>query len=480
MGSVDSTGFDLSKNFYNVINGEKRSSSRTSHGTNPSTMEQLPEAPIASSQDLDKAVRGSRAAFAEWSEVPVEKRKALVNALAGALEAHSEQFARLLTLEQGKPLSLAQGEIKIGVLRARELCNLDLPETIRLEDERRRAILSYSPLGICALIVPWNFPISLATQKIASALVTGNTVILKPSPFTPYCGLKLGELAQQFFPPGVFQVLNGDDELGPWITAHPGIDKISFTGSIATGKRVMEIASRTLKRVTLELGGNDPCIICDDVNIEETVAKVVTISFLNSGQVCIAVKRIYVQENIYDQFLAAFVDRVKTLQLGDGLEDGVFLGPLQNKQQYEIAQRFLSDVESQNLKVALGGSVVHTRPGLFISPTVVDRPPDTSDVVKEELFAPIVPLLSWKNEEEVISRANETHTGLGGSVWSKDIARATRIARKLQVGTAWINEHGALDPRVPFSGLKESGYGTELGIEGLKAFCNSKVIFVPK
>ncbi|KAK7902266.1 hypothetical protein LTR67_001911 [Exophiala xenobiotica] len=456
MGSVEAPDLDLSENFYNVINGEKRSNSRKSHGTNPSTMEQLPEVPIASSQDLDDAVRGSRAAFAEWSEVPVEKRKALVNAFADALAVHSEQFARLLTLEQGKPLPLAQGDIKIGVLRARELCNLGLPEMTRLEDERRRAILSYTPLGVCALIVPWNFPISLGTQKIASALVTGNTVILKPSPFTPFCGLKLGELAQQFFPPGVFQVLNGDDELGPWITAHPGIDKISFTGSIATGKKVMQNASRTLKRVTLELGGNDPCIICDDVNIEETVAKVATMSFLNSGQVCIGVKRIYVQENVYDQFLAAFVEHVKTLRLGDGFEDGVFVGPLQNKQQYEIAQRFLSDIENQNLKVVLGGSAVSTRPGLFIAPTVVDRPPDTSDLVKEEPF------------------------GLGGSVWSKDIARATRIARKLQVGTAWINEHGALDPRVPFSGLKESGYGTELGIEGLKAFCNTKVIFVPK
>lgn len=221
--------------------------------------------------------------------------------------------------------------------------------------------------------------------KIASALLTGNVMIIKPSPFTPYCGLKLVEIGQKFFPPGVLQVLSGDDSLGPQLTAHPGIDKIAFTGSTATGKKVMESASKTLKRVTLELGGKDPAIVCKSVDIAATAPKIATLAFLNSGQICIALKRIYIHESIYNEFRDAMVAYTKTLKVGDGVEDGVFVGPIQNSMQYERVQGFFDDVEKQGFKVAVGGKTKDSA-GYFINPTIIDNPSDDSRIVQEEPF----------------------------------------------------------------------------------------------
>jgi acyl-CoA reductase-like NAD-dependent aldehyde dehydrogenase len=236
----------------------------------------------------------------------------------------------------------------------------------------------------------------LACGKIAPSLIAGNALILKPSPLTPYCGLKLAELAQQFFPPGVFQVLSGDDNLGPWLTAHPGIDKVSFTGSTATGKRVMESCSKTLKRVTLELGGKDPAIICQDVDIKATAPKIAQLALLNSGQICIAIKRIYVHASIFDEFLAAVVEATKNLNLGDGFSEGVFIGPIQNKMQYERVKGFIMEVAEKKLNIALDGGVNPAKEvgkGYFISPTIIDNPPDSSRIVVEEPFGKWMPSL---------------------------------------------------------------------------------------
>jgi acyl-CoA reductase-like NAD-dependent aldehyde dehydrogenase len=221
--------------------------------------------------------------------------------------------------------------------------------------------------------------------KIAPALVTGNTIIVKPSPFTPYCGLKIVELAQQFFPPGVVQGLSGDDNLGPWITAHPGIDKISFTGSTATGKKVMESASKTLKRITLELGGNDPAIICKDVDISVVAPKIAQLAFLNSGQICVALKRVYIHESIYSEFCATMVEATKKMQVGNGFADGVFLGPIQNEMQYNRVRGFFDDIEKQGQQVAVGGTFEDSQ-GYFVKPTIIDNPSETSRLVLEEPF----------------------------------------------------------------------------------------------
>ncbi|KAJ3521942.1 hypothetical protein NM208_g13072 [Fusarium decemcellulare] len=321
----------------------------------------------------------------------------------------------------------------------------------------------------------------LATAKIAPALLTGNVIIVKPSPFTPYCGLKLVELAQKFFPPGVVQSLSGDDRLGPWITSHPSIDKISFTGSTHTGKLVLQSASKTLKRVTLELGGNDPAVVFPDVDVDKVAEKVALFAFLNSGQICLNLKRIYVHESIYSEFRDAMVKHVKAYTFGDGSKDGISHGPLQNSMQYNRVKTFFDDIEKQGWKVATGGKFdPEPKDGYFVTPTIIDNPPEKSRIVVEEPFGPILPIMSWKTEDEVIERANDTLLGLGASVWSNDIKKAERVARQLDAGTVWVNNHFDITPTAPFGGHKESGIGTEWGINGLKGFCNSQTLFLSK
>lgn len=376
-------------------------------------------------------------------------------------------------------IPMALNEIETGAVFLNTFSNMKLQEETVIEDDEKRTVVRYTPLGVVVGIVPWNFPFMLAIGKIAPSLMTGNPIIIKPSPFTPYCDLKLVELAQKFLPPGVLQALSGDDSLGPWLTAHPGPAKVSFTGSTETGKRVMESASKTLKRVTLELGGKDPAIVCADVDIAAVAPKIATLAFLNSGQICLAIKRIYVHESIYDKFLAACVEHTKTLVLGNGADDGTFLGPVQNAMQYERVKSFFADVEAQSHRIAVGGPNAR-KDGYFITPTIIDNPAETSKIATEEPFGPIVPLMKWSSEDDVVARANNTKMGLGASVWSSDLDQAERIARQLESGSVWINTHLELDPNAPFGGHKESGLGYEWGIGGMKAYCNSQTLFLKK
>ncbi|KAK5941872.1 hypothetical protein PMZ80_005823 [Knufia obscura] len=479
MGSVGLPQFNVFGEYYNTIDGKLCSTQETRHGINPATGKPNPEVPVATREDVDTAVAAAQKAFKSWSKVPYSERQQALRNFADALEKHQDDFAKLLTQEQGKPLMFAKAEAASGVTWIRTLSGFELPEEIVEEDDTKKIIVRHTPLGVAVGIVPWNFPIQLACGKITPAVVTGNTIIIKPSPFTPYCDLKLGELAQQFFPPGVVQVLSGDDNLGPWFTAHPGPDKISFTGSTVTGKKVMESASKTLKRVTLELGGKDPTIVCPDVDIATVAPKVATLAFLNSGQICLAIKRIYVHEDIYEPFLKAMVDFTKTLKVGDGAEEGTFLGPVQNSMQYEKVKTFFSDIEKSGQKVAVGG-VNEDKPGYFITPTLIDRPAEDSKLATEEPFGPIVPVMTWKDEQEVIDRANGTRMGLGASVWASDLDTANRMAQKLEAGSVWVNTHLELDPRAPFGGHKESGVGFEWSAAGLKAYCNSQTLYLKK
>ncbi|KAJ1329893.1 aldehyde dehydrogenase family protein [Microdochium nivale] len=315
---------------------------------------------------------------------------------------------------------------------------------------------------------------------MAPALLTGNVIIIKPSPFTPYSALKIVEIAQKFLPPGVLQVLNGDDSLGPMLTEHDGVDKISFTGSTATGKAVMRSASKTLKRLTLELGGNDAAIVCADVNPAEVGPKLATFALLNSGQICVAIKRMYIHESVYDAVLKSIVDYVNTLKVGDGFEENVFLGPIANGPQFERVKDLLQDIQKTNLKIAVGGTEAYkggSSKGYFITPTIVDNPPEDSRIVVEEPFAPVFPTLKWSDEADVIRRANDSIYGLGASIWTNNREDAQRIASKLQAGNVWINEHATLDTSAAFAGHKHSGIGVEWGIDGLKGWCNVQTVF---
>ncbi|PGH08075.1 hypothetical protein AJ79_06075 [Helicocarpus griseus UAMH5409] len=465
--------------FHNVINNELVSTATTRHSINPANRQPNPEVPVSTQEDLDKAVAAAKKAFKAWSKTTFEERRTALCAFADALDANKDGFAKTLTMEQGKPLAQSYQEIGMATTWLRTIPTQTLPEEVLEDTEDRKIIHHHVPMGVACGIVPWNYPILLACGKIAPALYTGNTLIVKPSPFTPYCDLKLGELATKFFPPGVLQVLSGGDDLGPMMTAHPGIDKVSFTGSSMTGKKVMASCAATLKRVTLELGGNDPAIICEDVDIDAIIPKIAILSFLCSSQICMMIKRIYVHEKIYDQFLDAFVKFTKTLKSGEGNEPDVFFGPVQNSMQYEKVKDLFTSIEGEGLKPVLGGKIEESD-GYFITPTVIDNPPEKSRVVTEEPFGPIVPFMKWSDEDDVIARANDTQMGLGSSVWSKDTERAARIARQLESGSVWVNSHFDVAPGVPFGGHKWSGIGMEWGITGLKAYCNPQTLWLKK
>ena len=290
--------------------------------------------------------------------------------------------------------------------------------------------------------------------------MTGNTMIIKPSPFTPYSSLKVLELAQEIFEPGVVQVIGGDDKLGPMLTAHPGIAKISFTGSIATGKKIMAACAPTLKRCTLELGGNDASIVLPDVDVKKTAPELVLGAFQNSGQVCVATKRIYIHEKIYDEMLKEMVEFTKTLKVG-APDSGAMLGPIQNQMQYEKVKNMFKDTKDKGYKFAVGADVVEGEGGYYVQPTIIDNPPNDSRIIQEEPFGPIVPTQPWSDEEEVIKRANNSLAGLGACVWGADVEHATEIGKRLQAGSVFINSWEKPTPQAIFGGHKESGIGGE-------------------
>lgn len=468
---------DFSSRYLMTIDGQSTDSDCHLEVINPANEATLAQVPDASREQLDAAVSAARCAFPGWSATPIAQRQALVGAIGARLLEHLEDFAQLLTREQGKTLDYARFEIGAAAAWFSEFAKMAPTETI-IEDSPDHLVKTRRvPIGVVGAIVPWNFPVLLAVWKLAPALVAGNTVVLKPSPFTPLATLKLGELINQLLPVGVVNVVCGGDDLGPWLSSHPHIDKIAFTGSTVTGRRVMESAARNLKRLTLELGGNDAAIVLPDVDIAHIAEKLFWGAFSNSGQFCLAIKRLYIHEDIYEPLSKAIVAYARNVKVGDGSLPGTQLGPVQNAVQFQRLKDLLADIRAQDHKVLLGGEVP-AGPGYLFPITIVDNPPEDSRVVTEEPFGPILPLLKFRDIDAVIERANNSEYGLGGSVWSQDVELATAIALRLQTGKVWINEIHELNPYTPLGGHKQSGMGVENGIDGLMEYTNAQTVSI--
>lgn len=468
---------EIRTDFSLLINGELVSSDAWLDVINPATEQVFARCPAAGEVQLDAAISAAQSAFAAWSRLTYEERATNVRRYTAVLAEHQDELAELLVREQGKPIAQARAELKSCLKQADNTVGLQIPVELLVDSDTHRIELHYRPLGVVGVITPWNAPAALALGSLSSAVYTGNTVVIKPSPYTPLTTLKMGELAREIFPPGVVNVLTGGDELGRQLCEHPGVQKISFTGSVATGKRVLASSAATLKRVTLELGGNDPAIVLDDADPKAIAKKMFFACFVNSGQVCMAIKRIYAHEDVYDELCEVLAEEARNAPYGDGLNPKNKLGPLQNKMQFDKVVELFEVTKRSGARILVGGNVPN-RPGYFLPPTYVTDIADDSRLVTEEQFGPIVPILKFSELEDAIRRANDTRFGLSGSVWTTDSERGKAVAKQLEVGTAWVNQHRAISAYVPFGGAKESGLGRQHSTLGLKSYMEPQVISV--
>lgn len=441
---------------------------------NPATEEVLASCPRASRQQLDVAVAAAKRAFPDWSATPLEERRKLLRAMADVVDANVGELARLLTQEQGKPLASAWSEVAATAIFMRYFASLDLPSREIDAGNGRRADVRRRPLGVVATIIPWNFPLLIVAFKAPPALLAGNTVIVKPAPTTPLTTLRFAELVAEILPPGVLNVITDANDLGDAITSHPNIRKVSFTGSTGTGRKVMASAAGTLKRLTLELGGNDAAIVLDDVDPKTAAPGIFEGAFQNSGQVCLALKRLYVHESIYDEMCSELAALADAAVVGDGLEQGTMYGPLQNRNQFEKVVALLEEARRDGQIIA--GGEAPSGPGYFVRPTIVRDIAEGSRLVDEEQFGPILPIIKFSDQDDALRRANASDYGLGGSIWSSDPQRARKLAERMEAGTVWVNTHVGLGPHIPFGGAKQSGIGIEFGEEGLAEFTQVQVL----
>ncbi|MET0456972.1 MAG: aldehyde dehydrogenase family protein [Mycobacterium sp.] len=460
-----------------LIDGELVVPDRQLDVVNPATGGIFRAVPRANATHVEQAVAAAKRAFPAWRDTPLAQRRQSVLALAEAIDARRREFAETLVGEQGKPLAQALGEVDWTTDFLRGYASIDVPVDVILDDDTHRMETHYRPLGVVVGIAPWNFPLFLLTLKLGAATLAGNTFIAKPAPSTPVTMLMVGELARDVFPAGVVNVLVDANDLGPTLVEHPAVAKISFTGSTATGRKIAQSAAATLKKVSLELGGNDAALVLDDVDVDDVAQKLFDAAFLNAGQVCIAVKRVYAANAVYEELCDALGKIARDAALGAGTEAGVTVGPVQNAQQFEKAKGFLEHANRDGTVLAGG----HVRgDGYFVEPTVVTDIGAHSALVREEQFAPILPVVRFDDLDDAIDEINASPFGLGGSVWSGDVARAYEVAQRLDTGTVWVNHHLHLHPMVPVGGAKESGNGIDYGIEGLKQYTQATVIRIPK
>jgi acyl-CoA reductase-like NAD-dependent aldehyde dehydrogenase len=461
-----------------TVDGADLPAGRSFGVINPSTGRVFAQAPAIALDQLDAVFAAAERAYQSWRRDD-DARRAHLLAAAEAVAAGAEELARLLTTEQGKPLSDARNEILGASAWYRYYATLELPRELIRDDSEGYEEVFRRPLGVVSAITPWNFPIVLAVWKIAPALRAGNTIVVKPSPFTPLTTLALGRLLRGVLPDGVLNVVAGPDPLGAAMVSHPVPRKVSFTGSTATGKKVAVAAADDLKRVTLELGGNDPAIVLEDADVSKIAEKLFWGAFGNNGQICLAAKRVYAHQNVHGELVEALSALAKSARVDDGLAAGAQLGPINNKPQFDRVRELVTDALNHGARPAAGGAPLD-REGYFFSPTILDKISDGVRVVDEEQFGPVLPVVPFRDEADAIARANRTQYGLTASVWSADPERALSIAAQIDSGQVSINSHGGgVRVHLPFGGHKWSGIGVENGLWGLYGFTDIQVIAGP-
>ncbi len=461
-----------------IIDGKCVAASNTFEVRNPSTGDVVGHAPEATASELDAAVAAANRAFQSWSKWTDAELQTACEAVTGKIAEHSEELAILVTKEQGKPLNGLGSRWELGGAGAWAgyTSALSLPVKVLQDNNEGKVEMHRKPLGVVGCITPWNFPVLIAIWHIMPALRTGNTVVIKPSPYTPLSTIRLVEIMNEVLPAGVVNCVTGSDgtgSIGASMSAHPDIRKIVFTGSCATGAKVMRSAAETMKRLTLEMGGNDAGIVLPDVDPAQIAEGLFWGGFINNGQTCAAMKRLYVHEDVYDGVCEALVAFAKNIPMGDGMSENSILGPIQNQMQFDKVHR-LVEAGKQEGRVLLGGEAGD---GLFFPATIIADLGNDNPLVAEEQFGPALPIIKYSDLDEAVAQANASDNGLGGSVWSKDIARAKEVAMRLECGSVWINKHGAIQPNAPFGGVKKSGIGVEFAEEGLQEYTDVQVVF---
>lgn len=443
---------------------------------NPATGEVLLHAPNCSIDQLDAAVTAAQRAFTTWRVRPIEERRDLLRKCAATIRAHQVELARMLTQEQGKPTVTANREVGGSAKWLEMTAELEIPRQLIAVDAQRTAEVTRRPYGVVAGIVPWNYPLMSACWKIGPALLAGNTIVIKPSPFTPLTTLRLGELLLDILPPGVLNVVSGTDELAPHLSSHPGVRKVSFTGSTATGRKVFGAAAADIKGLTLELGGNDPAVVLQDVDPAQVAAKIYAAAFENAGQVCAAIKRVYAHRSVYEALVGELAQHAKRAVVGDGLDPQVTLGPVSTRPQFERVLGLLREAQASGGEFVAGEPAALDRPGYFIRPAIVTGLHDEARLVAEEQFGPVLPVLPFDEVDEVVARANGTPYGLSASIWSSKLAAARGLAPRIDAGTVWLNQHLSVLPILPTAGVKQSGLGSENGPWGLENYLQLQTI----
>jgi acyl-CoA reductase-like NAD-dependent aldehyde dehydrogenase len=473
--------------FLNTIDGRTVASPSTFESKNPANGEVLGLVPTSSREQVQQAVAAAKAAQPAWAARPDAERKAMLMKVAEALKANAEYLATWVTREQGKPLG-GVGPDQVPGSRfelwgcevwTQVPASLDLPTEVVFEDETRRDEVHRKPFGVVAAIAPWNWPLLIAIWQIVPSLRAGNTVVIKPSEYTSIGTLEMVRLMAELLPPGVLNTVSGGGGVGSWLVENPDVDKIMFTGSSATGARIAASAARTLTPTTMELGGNDAAIVLPDADPKAMAMGLFWGAFLNMGQTCACAKRLYVPESLHDAVVAELKALAEAMPMGDGLQPGIAMGPIQNRMQFEKVTRLVEEAKAAGATILCGGQP-KGGPGYFYPLTLVTDIDDGASLVDEEQFGPVLPIIKYRTVDEAIAKANRLDAGLGASVWTTNIDSAKAVASRVQAGTVWINQHGAIHPMVPFGGIKGSGWGVEFGVDGLKAVTQPQVISIKK